>query len=109
MTAYARFNVFAIVYGAAYMGLFLYNEFYQFSLFRYYPVLGRFHIEALPLETSGPAILWYSWLFGALVIALVAALIVPRSLADRLGETWVWAVPIAMLVLIIVYERRWFY
>ena len=36
-------------------------------MFRYYPVLGRFDREAMPLETAGPPILWYSWLLGAAV------------------------------------------
>ena len=70
MSRYARFKVFSIVYGVAYMGLFLYSELYQVAMFRYYPVLGRFYREAMPLETAGPPILWYSWLFGAAVISL---------------------------------------
>jgi hypothetical protein len=65
--------------------------------------------EELPLQEAGPAILWYSWLFGATAISAAAALVVPRSIAERIGQAWVWGVPAALLVVILVYERRWFY
>ena len=86
MTAYARFNVFSIVYGVSYMALFLYSELYQSALFRYYPVLGGFYRESQPLETAGPAILWYSWLLGAVVISLVVSLVVPSGAPAVLRE-----------------------
>jgi len=105
----ARMNVFSIVFGVVYMGLFFWSERYHTALFRYYPVLKSFSREDLPLEEAGPAILWYSWLFGATVISAAAALIVPRSIAERIGQAWVWGVPAALLVVILVYERRWFY
>ena len=47
MSRYARFKVFSIVYGVAYMGLFLQSEFTKVAMFRYYPVLGTFSREAL--------------------------------------------------------------
>ena len=109
MSRYARFKIFSMVYGVAYMALFLYSELYRVALFRYYPVLGRFSREAMPLETAGPPILWYSWLLGGAVISLVIAFVVPRSWAERLGQSWVCGVPAALLLGIIVYERRWFY
>jgi hypothetical protein len=106
---YARFNVFSVVYGFAYVGLWLYSEFYKVALFRYYPVLGAFRTENLPLEAAGPAILWYSWLFGAAVISLVVTLAIPARLAERLSQRWVWYLPVALLIGVMVYERRWFY
>jgi hypothetical protein len=109
VTPYARFNVFSIVYGVAYMAMFFYSEQTQDALFRYYPVLGEFHREPQPLQTAGPAILWYSWLFGAAVISVVVSFLVPRSLAERLGHGWIWAVPAILLLVIVFYERRWFY
>jgi hypothetical protein len=105
----AQFKVFSIVFGVAYMALFFYSESTRSAMFRYYPVLGTFTRDALPLETAGPPILWYSWLIGAGVIAAVSALIVPRALAERVPSGWVWVVALALLVIIIVYERRWFY
>lgn len=109
MTPHARFNVFSILFGVAYTGFWLYSEFAKVAMFRYYPVLGRFTREDLPLETAGPAILWYSWLAGAAVVSLVASLIVPPRWAERLSQGWIWVVPTALLIGILVYERRWFY
>ena len=109
MNGSPRFFTFSLVYGVAYMALFLYSEMTQTALFRYYPVLGGFYRDAQPLQTAGPAILWYSWLFGAGVISAVLALGVPPSWAERLGPRWVWGVAAALLLGIIVYERRWFY
>ena len=109
MSRYARFNVFSIAYGMAYVALWLYSEFSKVALFRYYPVLGGFYRANLPLDAAGPAILWYSWLLGAAVISVALALAVPARWADRLSERWVWYLPIALLVGILVYERRWFY
>lgn len=109
MSQYAQFKVFSIVYGVAYMALFLYSERTGYALFRYYPVLGGFYRENQPLETAGPPILWYSWLLGAAVISLGVSLAVPRKWAERVPHGWVWGVAAALLVGIIVYERRWFY
>ena len=109
MSRYARLKVFSLLYGLAYFGLFLYSEVYRVALFRYYPVLGKFHREALPLETAGPPILWYSWLVGAAAISVIFSLVVPRTWAERLGQNWVCGVPAAVLLCIIIYERRWFY
>jgi hypothetical protein len=106
---YARFYTFGVVYGVVYLAFFFANEFYQYSLFGYYPVLASFSTTRLPLQEAGPAILWYSWLFAALVVSLVITAIVPKSLAARLGRTAIWVVPTALLILILVYERRWFY
>ena len=109
MSPYARLNVFSVVFGVAYMGFFFYNEFYQVSLFGYYPVLGRFSRQRLPLAEAGPAILWYSWLVCALVVSALLTVLTPRRLAERVGQGWVWAVPAALLIATLVYERRWFY
>jgi hypothetical protein len=106
---YARFNVFSVTFGFAYVGLWLYSEFYKVALFRYYPVLGGFRAGNLPLDAAGPAILWYSWLLGAAVISLVVTLAVPARLAERLSQRWVWYLPLALVIGVMVYERRWFY
>ena len=109
MNGSARFHTFSLTYGAAYMALFLYSEMTQTALFRYYPILGGFYREAQPLETAGPAILWYSWLAGALVISAVLTSIVPAQIAERLGRRAVATVAFFLLIGILVYERRWFY
>ena len=104
-----RCKVFSIAYGVAYMGFFLYSELSRAAMFRYYPVLGRFSREALPMETAGPPILWYGWLLGAAVVSGAVSLAVPRAWAERLPAAWIWVVTAALLVGILVYERRWFY
>lgn len=109
MNGSARFHTFSLTYGVAYMALFFYSEMTQSALFRYYPILGRFTREAQPLETAGPAILWYSWLAGAAVISVVLTAIVPTRLAERLGHQAVAVVAFFLLIMILVYERRWFY
>lgn len=109
MTRYAQFKVFSIVYGVTYMALFFYSETSKWALFRFYPALGTFTRESLPVETAGPPILWYSWLLGALVISVVISVLVPRAWAARLAPGWVWVIGVALLVVILVYERRWFY
>jgi len=104
-----RFKVFSVVYGVVYMAMFFYSERTGDALFWYYPLLGAFRTEPQPLAEAGLPILWYSWLFGAAVISLVAAAIVPRSWAARLPASWVWGVAFFTLLGIAVYERRWFY
>lgn len=104
-----RLKVFSIVYGVAYMGFFFHSEIYRTAFFRYYPVLHAWSREALPLNTAGPPILWYSWLAAALVAAVVASVIVPRRLAERIPPTWIWIVGLVLCLVIVVYERRWFY
>jgi hypothetical protein len=36
------------------------------------------------------------------------AFVVPKTLADRLGDTWVWFVPAAAIVGMLIFESRWF-
>ena len=105
----ARWKTFSLSYGVVYMGFFLYSELYKVAMFRYYPVLSHFSREALPLESAGPPILWYSWLAGAAVVSAVLAVVVPAKWADRMGQSVVVGIPAAVLLLIVVYERRWFY
>ena len=109
MTQYARFKVFSLLYGISYMAFFLYSEACQCAWFRYYPVLGRFSRDPLPLAEAGLPINWYSWLLAAFLVSAAGALIVPP--ADRRADAtlWVWGVTIVVIVGIMVYERRWFY
>jgi hypothetical protein len=106
---YAQLKVFSILYGVVYMAAFLYSESCQCAWFRYYPVLGTFSRNPLPLAEAGLPINWYSWLLIGFLAAAVGALITPRSIAARIPHSWVWGVTAATLVAIMVYERRWFY
>ena len=46
--------------------------------------------------------------FFCVLISLMIAFAVPRSLADRLSPRWVWIIPTAVVVGMLIYERRWF-
>jgi hypothetical protein len=74
--------------------------------FRYYPDTRAFHLTPMPKD--GPAILWYGWLASAAVVSAVVAWLVPRQLSERLRPGWAWIVPLVIVVLLFIYERRWF-
>lgn len=105
MTGYARFRVFSILFGIVYCLCFYYN----WAVFRYYPLLEGFRLQSQPASTAGPAILWYAWLAQAFVITAGLTLLVPNKLAARVSPTVVWVMPLATVVGILVYEQRWFW
>jgi hypothetical protein len=90
--------LFGIVYLAAF--------YMDWAPFRYYPDTRAFHLTATPKD--GPAILWYGWVAAAAVVSAVIAALVPRQLGERLRPGWAWIVPLVIVVLLLIYERRWF-
>ena len=107
--SYARLKIFSILYGVAYTASFLYSEACQCAWFRYYPVLGSISRQPLPLAEAGLPINWYSWIAIGFLVAAGGALLLPRSMAEKVPHSWVWGIALATLVVIAVYERRWFY
>ena len=99
------FNVFSIVFGAAYGVCFYFN----YALFRYYPQVGEFHLflGQQPPE-SGPPIFWYGWMATAALVSALIAVAVPRRWAARMWDGWVWLIPAATILVILFYEKRWF-
>ena len=95
-------EIFSMLFGIVYLTCF----YMDWSPFRYYPDARRFHLKITPQD--GPAILWYGWVTSAAVISAAIAAVVPRPLAERLRPTWVWAIPLLIVILMFVYERRWF-
>lgn len=95
-------KIFSIVFGALYTICF----YVDISLFRYYPEVREFHLQITP--DIGPPILWYGWLAVAALGSAAIALLVPKKFADRLWSGWVWILPVATVVVILVYESRWF-
>ena len=95
-------EIFSMLFGIVYLTCF----YMDWAPFRYYPDHRTFHINITPQD--GPAILWYGWLTAAAFVSAAIALLVPRRLAERLGPVWAWAVPLAIVVLLLIYERRWF-
>ena len=45
---------------------------------------------------------------AAAVVSAAIAVVVPRRLAERMRPIWAWAVPLIIVVLLLIYERRWF-
>ena len=65
---YTTVYAISILFGVIYMGFFFVNEFHQFSLFGYYPVLGRFSRERLPLlPQSAEARKYLTWILAFIV------------------------------------------
>ena len=95
-------EIFSMLFGIVYLTCF----YMDWAPFRYYPDHRTFHIKVTPQD--GPAILWYGWVMAAAVVSAAIALLVPRPLAERLWPGWAWAVPVVIVVLLFVYERRWF-
>jgi hypothetical protein len=101
----ARPVIFSMLFGVVYALCFYFN----WPLFAYYPQVNEFHFSGQLLETSGPPILWYGWMATAALASGVAAVIVPRGVAARVSPTIAWIVPAATIVVILIYEKRWFF
>ena len=95
-------EMFSMLFGIVYLTCF----YMDWAPFRYYPDVRRFHLRMTPQD--GPAILWYGWLAAAAVVSAAIAVSVPRRLAERMGPAWAWAVPLIIVALVLLYERRWF-
>jgi hypothetical protein len=91
-----------MLFGIVYLTAF----YMDWAPFRYYPDKRTFHLEVTPQD--GPAILWYGWVASATLVSAAVAAVVPRQLAQRLRPGWAWVVPLAIMVLMLLYERRWF-
>jgi hypothetical protein len=101
--AYPSFKVFSLLFGIVYIACF----YYDWALFRYYPITHQFTYARQP-PSAGPAILWYGWLGAAAVFSGAVALVMPSRLEDRMWDGLLWVVPSALLIGILIYERRWF-
>jgi len=94
--------IFTLLFGPLYVICF----YVDIALFRYYPETAEFHWRMT--QNAGPAILWYGWLATAALASAAVAVIVPRAVTARLRRGWAWLVPAAVIVVILVYEKRWF-
>ena len=102
--AAGRAMVFSATFGVVYALCFYFN----WPLFAFYPQVNEAHFSSQLIETAGPPILWYGWLATAGLASAAAALIVPRGISDRFWNGWAWIVPAAVVVVILIYEKRWF-
>ena len=98
----SRLAIFSILFGVIYVVAF----YYDLALFRYYPEVAEFHF--LRTDGLGSVILWYGWMATAALASAAIAFAVPKNLADRLSPGWVWIIPTAVVIGMLIYERRWF-
>jgi hypothetical protein len=96
-----RLTIFSLVFGVFYFVSF----YYDLALFRYYPEVSQFHV--LRNDRLGVVIL-YGWSATSSLASAAIAFAVPRSLAERLSPRWAWIIPTAVVVGMLIYERRWF-
>jgi hypothetical protein len=95
-------EIFSMLFGIVYLTCF----YMDWAPFRYYPDARTFHLTITPQD--GPAILWYGWVAAAALVSAAAAAVVPNRLAERMPSGWAWIVPLAIVLLTLIYERRWF-
>jgi hypothetical protein len=98
----SRLTVFSVVFGI----LYLVSFYYDLALFRYYPEVGEFHL--LRNDRLGLVILWYGWIATSALASACIAFAVPRTLADRVTPSLAWIIPTAVVIGMLIYERRWF-
>ena len=103
MRGYGSAVIFSALFSIVYTLCFYFNV----ALFKFYPLVGEFHIESQP-KNAGPPISWYGWLAVALLVSLPVALIVPKSVSAKISPTIAWLVPALVLIAVLVYEKRWF-
>ena len=97
-----RLKIFSIVFGVIYLPAF----YFDVALFRYYPEVREFHW--MRTDNLGPVILWYGWIATTALASAAVAFAVPRQMAERLRPGWLWIIPTAVVVVMLIYERRWF-
>lgn len=86
---------FLIVFCCAYSVAFAMN----WPLFIYYPLHGNFFWGAHMRTGLGPAMVWYGLVASAALAALVAAVLIPENVVQRVLKGYLWAFPLgAMLV-----------
>jgi hypothetical protein len=105
MTKQSALTVFALVGAITYMLAVTFN----WPAFAYYPLLNHFDLDrALPAKTSGPSMLYYGWIVTAAAAAVILALLVPRSIGNKLPAALGWIVPLVLIVYTLIYDRHWF-
>jgi hypothetical protein len=101
--SYPSFKIFSALFGVVYATVF----YMEWALFRYYPETNAFYLAQH--REDGPAILWYGWLAVAAIVSALIAAVVPRRMAERLPNEVVWGVPLALVVIMFIYEKQWFF
>ena len=101
--SYPSLKIFTLLFGVVYATVF----YMEWALFRYYPETNSFYLRQH--REDGPAILWYGWLAVAAIVSAAVAFVVPRRIAERLPNEVVWGVQIALVIIMFIYEKQWFF
>ena len=67
----------------------------------------RFHLTQHREE--GPAILWYGWLAVAAIVSAVWRSSCRAAWPNGVPNEVVWGVQIALVVIMFIYEKQWFF
>jgi hypothetical protein len=81
--------------------------FFDWPMFRYYPLHGDFSWGPGMLTEVGPAMSWYGYLSMAVAGGLIIAMIVP----DRVLPRWLgflWLFPLSAMLICVLLLRRFF-
>jgi hypothetical protein len=97
-------RVFSLTFGLAYAAAVYFN----YPLFRYYPLIKRFSFHDLADPSTGPAMAWYGWISIAAIIAAIVAALFPKRIGDRLPAAVFWVVIVVMFAAAFHAERSWF-
>ena len=97
-------RTFSLVFGLGYTVAIVGN----YPLFRYYPLVGRYSLTDLVDLTLGPAMSWYGWMGYAAVVAVIASLIVPKRLDDKIWAGVFYVLPLIIFLGGYYREQSWF-
>ena len=95
-------KIFSMLFGVFYMVSF----YFDLALFRYYPEARQFHW--MRTDGIGVVILWYGWIVTSALASAAVAFAVPPRVAERLSPRWVWIVTALVVIVMLIYERRYF-
>lgn len=99
MTVSCRFQVFAIVFSAAFAVLYIVAVENNLALFTYHPALDEFE-PLVKRPKAGPAMYWYGWLAtSALAASTIGALacLIPEPWAKRVWPGLAWLIPVLVM------------
>lgn len=98
-------RMFTLVFGLGYAAAVYFN----YPLFRYYPLERRFSLHDLLDPSLGPAMSWYGWISTAAIPAVIVAALVPHRIGDRIPGAVFWILPFVIFLVGFYNEKQWFF
>ena len=95
--------VFSCAFGIAYIIAY----YFDLGLFTYYPAEYAIIFAPTP-RPAGQAVLWYGWLATGVLAGGAISFLMPRRVASRLPAELLWLLPVALMLAVLFYEKRWF-